>query len=470
MLSMADHLNGLARLLEAGDVLRPDNHLQAYEHPARGPSGRAACVVRPRTSKEVSDVLAYCLEHELGLIVQSGHTGLVNDGTPDHSGSQIVLSLEKMRGVFEYNALNRTLRVSAGFKLSEINSRLEEEGVFLPIDLGADPMVGGLVATNTGGSRLLHYGDVRRHALAIDVVLASQQAPILTLGSACRKDNSATDWKHLFIGSGALFGVICECTFELARRPVAQEAALLAPRDDAAIDEILLELEKRVGSRLSAFESMSINAVRHALDHVPGLKPPFARNELPEQLLLVEISQNWPQADGAPALADQLLSIIEEIWALPGEPLKDARFGKLTEMWALRHALSEGLRGAGEIVAFDLSFTRDRINAFRNRARQEAADRFAMLELCDFGHVGDGGVHLNFVAPFGVLTPDLKKEIEDWAYHLAVVQFDGSFSAEHGIGRKNQRIYNTYAPSGVKTLSRAFKSTIAPGKIGGFTA
>ncbi|MCI4646069.1 MAG: hypothetical protein MRY64_14905, partial [Hyphomonadaceae bacterium] len=259
-----------------------------------------------------------------------------------------------------------------------------------------------------------------------------------------------------------------ECTFELSRRPVAQEAALLAPRDDPAIDDILMAMEARMGSRLSAFESMSMNAVRHALDHVPGLRAPFASGELPEQILLVEISQDWAEMDGAPSLADQLVSVVEEVWNLPDAPLLDARFGSLSEMWALRHAISEGMRAAGDIVAFDLSFSRDRVNAFRKAAREQAAIRFPMLELCDFGHIGDGGVHLNFVAPCGRMDRALRQEIEDWAYNLAVREFDGSFSAEHGIGRKNQRIYDAFATEGVKDFSRQFKAAVAPGRIGAF--
>ncbi|MCI4643554.1 MAG: FAD-binding oxidoreductase, partial [Hyphomonadaceae bacterium] len=221
MTQPAAHFEALGALLEAGDFLRPEDGLETYQRPARGPEGRAACILRPRTPDEVSRLLSYCIANDLALIVQSGHTGLVNDGTPDMSGAEIVLSLEKLRGAFDYNPLNRSLRVSAGYRLSEINARLEEQGVFLPIDLGADPMVGGLAATNTGGSRLLRYGGVREQVLALQVALASEDAPLLELGSACRKDNSAPDWKQVFIGSGAVFGVITECTFELSRRPVA---------------------------------------------------------------------------------------------------------------------------------------------------------------------------------------------------------------------------------------------------------
>ena len=227
MIQQAAHFEALQAHLNAGDLLRPEDGLEAYEHPARGPEGRAACVLRPRSAEQVSGILSYCIRNQLPLVVQSGHTGLVNDGTPDMSGEQMVLSLAKLRETFDYNPVNRSLRVSAGFRLSEINARLEEHGVFLPIDLGADPMVGGLAATNTGGSRLLRYGGVRKQVLALQVALASAEAPLVNLGSHCRKDNSAPDWKQVFIGSGAVFGVITECTFELSRRPLAQEAALL---------------------------------------------------------------------------------------------------------------------------------------------------------------------------------------------------------------------------------------------------
>ena len=223
-----------------------------------------------------------------------------------------------------------------------------------------------------------------------------------------------------------------------------------------------------MGSRLSAFESMSMNAVRHAIKHVPGLKPPFVGGEIPGQVLLVEVSQDWPETESAPRLADELLSVVEDIWSFPDGPLLDARFGRHADLWTLRHAISEGLRAAGDIVAFDLSFSRDRVNRFRATARKQAASLFPMLQLCDFGHVGDGGVHLNFVAPRGIVNGELRQEIEDWAYQLAVREFGGSFSAEHGVGRKNQRVYDTFTDPELKELSRQFKAAVVPGRIGAF--
>jgi FAD/FMN-containing dehydrogenase len=151
-----DQLEALSALaLSPQSLLTPDQDLGAYETGARHDLGRAAAVLRPGTDAELSAFLGYCAREGLHVIPQSGNTGVVSGSTPDESGADVVLSLDRLNTVFELNLRNRSVRVGAGMRLSELNARLAPHGLFFPIDLSADPMVGGMIATNTGGSRFL---------------------------------------------------------------------------------------------------------------------------------------------------------------------------------------------------------------------------------------------------------------------------------------------------------------------------
>ncbi|MGE3619431.1 MAG: FAD-binding oxidoreductase, partial [Acidimicrobiia bacterium] len=212
-----DVLAELAASLGPGQLLGPADGLERYERaPFDGTRGAAAFVARPRTTAEVRAVLRWAHRHEVGLVAQGANTGLVHAGFPDGSGTTGVLSLELCRERFELDAVNRTLTVSAGWTLDALNERLAPEGLVLPIDLGSDPAVGGMVSTNTGGTRMIGYGDVRHRVLGLEVVLPDEGATVLEDLSGLRKDNTGVDLKQLFVGTGGQFGVVTAATFELA--------------------------------------------------------------------------------------------------------------------------------------------------------------------------------------------------------------------------------------------------------------
>ena len=183
----------------------------------------------PRPVAELSSTVAYAVRNKIAVVPQSGNTGLVRGSTPDASGYELVLSLDRLRGELAIDPLDRTIRASAGMRLSELNTALEPAGLWLPVDLGSDPMLGGMVATNTGGARFIRYGGIRQRVLALTVVLADENGTVLQLGSGLRKDNSRLDLRHLFVGSSGAFGVIAEATLEVARRPAQAHSALLVP-------------------------------------------------------------------------------------------------------------------------------------------------------------------------------------------------------------------------------------------------
>ncbi|MCZ4091019.1 FAD-binding oxidoreductase [Sinorhizobium psoraleae] len=464
-----EHIDALTKILGDKGVVTRQEDMQAYEIGARYDQGRAAAVLRPATTAEVSAAVSYCVRNDLAVIPQSGNTGLVSGSTPDGTGSEIVLSLDRLNRQFELDSDNRSVRVDAGFRLSDLNRRLEEHDLFFPIDLGADPRLGGMIATNTGGSRFLKYGDVRRNTLGLKVVLADEDGTVLDLDCDLRKNNTGVDWKQIFVGTSGAFGIVTECVLNLERVPKQTATAFLVPASGAHVLPLLNAMEERLGAYLSAFEGMSKNAIAAALAHVPSLKNPFQGGNVPDYVILAEISRTWEPREGEQSLDAVLESVLAEIWEGEEAPLADAFVGPPREIWALRHALSEGVKHLGKLIAFDLSFRRGDIMAFCDHMKAEMPDKFPGVTVCDFGHIGDGGVHFNLVVAKDspLLTEaSLEQRLRDWVFAVAVKQYGGSFSAEHAIGRRNQAHYDFYTPEKLKEMAGGLKALTSPGKLG----
>ncbi len=416
-----------------------------YLEGVRGERGQSPIVLRPTSTQEVALCVHHCASHDIPFVPQSGNTGLVGASVPDDTGQMAVLSLDKLRGVFKVDLANRSVTVGAGLRLSDVNARLTEHGLFFPIDLGSDPMIGGMVATNTGGGRFLRYGDVRRNVLGLTVVLNTVEADILTLGSPVRKNNTGPDWKQNYIGTSGWYGVITEVILNLEPVVQEQETAIIVPSSDAAMLVLLQHLEARLGPLLSAYEFMSEPAMRHAFAHVSSLKNAFEDGIIPPNAVLIEVSRTTSKAPWDTPLDEVLQSALMEAWELENAPLQDALFGRPEEIWALRHALSEGVKSAGPLIAFDLGFTRDKVIAFRAEMARMLPQEFPEIEICDFGHLGDGGLHFNLIKSGGPLTSDYELELRDWVVEAAVERFGASYSAEHGIGPKNIRYFERYS-------------------------
>ncbi len=424
-----------------------------YETAARYGTGTACAVVRPADAAQVSALMRFCGDRKLPFVPQSGNTGLVLGSTPDASGRELVISLERLRGT-QIDVDDRTVTVGAGVRLSALNSILDPHGLCLPIDVGSDPMIGGMVATNTGGARFLRYGDMRRHVLGLEVVLPDESGTVLKLGGALRKDNARLDLRQVFIGSCGALGIITSATLEVQPKRRQSAAALLIPRDEAAILELMRAFEAAAGETLSAFEGMSRAALHYAFAHVPNLRNPFPEG-IPAYAILVELATVAARRPGDAGLEATLESIVTGLAEQDSSPLADALFGPPERLWAIRHSLSEGLRAHGPVLGLDLSFRRSQVMAFRHAALRLVAADFSEYEVCDFGHIADGGVHFNLLCHRPEESALRKHALRDRLIALAVGEFGASFSGEHGIGRANQETYDLYTAPEIKQCSGA---------------
>jgi len=457
----------LRELLGAGAVVTDRHELARYEQGWRYGRGTALAAVRPASTDEVSRVLAFASARGIRVVAQGANTGLVGGSTPDDSGDMLVLSLERLDRPLDIDRLDRTVTAGGGVLLSQLDAALAEEGLLFPIDLGADPTVGGMVATNAAGTRVLRYGDVRQNLLGLEAVLAD--GTVLDLMTALRKNNTGFDAKQLFVGTSGVFGVVTRAVLRVAPRPAQRATALVGAGDGATALLLLSHLERRLGDVLTAFEVMSAASLAPVFSYQPRLRNPFG-TALPPYTVLVELSTTLPAA--VVALEELLETTLGELLEGEGEGITDVFPGKPADLWDIRHHVSESHRHLGQVLGFDISVPRSSMAAFVDAARALVAARHPYVRVCDFGHWGDGGVHLNLIWKEEDAPPpaaDLKAELQPLVYDLAVGRFRGSFSAEHGVGPHNQPFYDRYTPELVREVCRALKARLDPRGLLGTT-
>lgn len=436
--------------------------MAAYESGWRYGKGQALVVVRPRTTDEVAGVVSFVRAAGLRLQPQGANTGLVGASNPDATGEQIVLSFDRMNREIDIDPRARVARVDAGVTLSALNAAAAEHGLFFPIDLGADPQIGGMIVTNTGGTRLLRYGSVRDHLLGLEVVLADGR--VWSDMSELRKDNRGPDLRSVFVGSSGSFGLVTRAVVSLSPRPRQTTTAWAALADAGAALDLLAHLERDLGETLSAYEVLSEEAFAITLEHGANLVDPFSGTR-PPFAALIEFSSTLgaAQFDLEAAMMASFESFLEE----NEEGLLDVTPQAPAEAWNIRHQVSESLRHEGTVLALDVALPRDRMPAFQERVRTWLKAEHPEVRACDFGHWGDGGTHLNLV--WGPQSNDeaLKSELQTAIYDLCVREFAGSFSAEHGVGPHNQAHHERLTSSARREIGRLLKDHFDPaGQLG----
>jgi FAD/FMN-containing dehydrogenase len=448
-------LDDLADALGPRGVLRPPEDLTAYERPARGSGGPAAAVVRPASTDEVRTVLRWARARRVRLLPQGANTGLVGASVPLPDGPPVVvLSTERLVHGLDLDAGGATAVVPAGLRLSALNDAAAGHDLWFPIDLAADPSVGGMVATNTGGARMLRHGDVRRRVLGVEAVIADADVTVVDDLSVLRKDNTGIDLSSLFIGSSGTLGVVTRVAVELSRRPAETACMYVIPAGPARAVEVLAVLEERLGPLLSAFEVMSAESVAAAVGHVDGVRAPFGnRADPPTVTVLVEAA--GPEGTGA-FLLDAVGAAVDSGAAT------DAVAVPAPDAWGLRHALSEGLRRSGHVLGFDVSVPRPALADFRDRVRARVATELPSAVVADFGHWGDGGMHCNLVFAEAPPTATERAQAREIVFGTAVDDCGGSFSAEHGIGPHNIDWWRRTTPAGNQRVLHALKNLFDP--------
>jgi len=379
-------------------------------------------VLKPESTEQVSELLKLCNAAGQPLVPWGGKTCLV-DGLNETCG-ELALSLERMNAIEEIDTLNRTLTVQAGCILQVAAEACEERGLLLPLDLGArgSATIGGNVATNAGGNRVIRYGMMRDLVLGLEVVLAD--GTVVSSLNKMIKNNTGYDLKQWFIGAEGTLGVITRVVVRLRPLPQSQNTALVACGDFGSVSRLLGWLDANTGGTLSAFECMWPSFYQYVTREGSLHTPPLPQDY--PYYILVETLGSRPESD-----AEEFERVLGE--AFEQELIVDAVIAKSESE---RHAIWEirddvlGFMAQGPCAIFDISVTVDHIPDFVagvDAFMDTVPDSYRVV----FGHLGDCNLHLIL----GNTNPVVfdKQKLEHGVYEL-VEKFGGSVSAEHGIG------------------------------------
>lgn len=424
--------------------------------------GKAAAVVRPGSTAEVSQILSAANELGIGVVPQGGNTGLVGGQIPSEHGDQIVLSLSRMKAVRAVDADGGAMIVEAGVTLSDAQSIADKAGRLFPLSLASEgsAQIGGVLATNAGGTAVLAYGNARNLCLGLEVVLADGRVwnGLRTL----KKDNTGYDVRDLMIGSEGTLGIITAAALKLLPRPPETATAVVAlPTPQAALRFFRLS-EDRVGSALTAFEFWSRRAMDFSLAYMSNTRDPFSAPN--PWYALVELS-----GGESSRVTESLEALLTD--ALQDGLITDAAIAASVQQqrgfWSLRESFSEAQKGAGGSIKHDISGPIARIPEFLERAAVVVEAICPAARPVPFGHFGDGNLHYNVSQPEGM---DKARFLALWesmseAVHGLVAQMDGSISAEHGIGQMKRSALVTYKSAVELDVMRAIKAALDPKAI-----
>jgi FAD/FMN-containing dehydrogenase len=393
--------------------------------------GHTKLVLKPSSTEEVSKILKYCNENMLAVVPQGGNTGLVGGSVPVFD--EIVINLQKMNKIHSFDEVSGILVADAGVILEVADNYLAEKHHVFPLDLGAKGscMIGGNVATNAGGLRLLRYGSFHGNVLGIEAVLPD--GSVMDDLSKLRKNNTGYDLKQLFIGGEGTIGIITKISIMCSRRSPAVNVAYFGLESYEHVQKAFREAKGQLSEILSAFELMD-GRTQQLVKRVTGKKTPL-EGEHPFYCL-VETSGSNSDHDGEKL--DKFLEHVMETDIVEDGILAQDQT-QIQELWSWREGITECLGHDGGVYKYDLSIPihelYDLVNETRDRLTEAGLvgteDSHPVVDVVGYGHMGDGNLHLNI--PVRRFDKAVEKKLEPWVYEW-VQKRNGSISAEHGLG------------------------------------
>ena len=420
--------------------------------------GDALAVLRPADTQEVADCLALCAAHGVPVVPQGGNTGLCGGATPE--AGQMVLSLARLNRVLEINAADMVLTAQAGCTLQAARAAAAEQGLCLPLSIASEgsALLGGVLATNAGGTAAFRHGSARDLVLGMEVVLADGR--IWNGLRRLRKDNTGFALAKLFAGSEGTLGIITAACLRLVPAARSTEVALAALASPEAAIALLGLLRRAADADLAACEYMFGDALRLALAGIEGLSDPLPTAS--PHYVLIELSS--PRLDsGLKAALESVLADALDLGCVTDAVIATS-LQQGENLWRLRENMSEAQQRAGATIKNDISVPVSRIPAFLAHAAAACERLVPGLRILPFGHLGDGNIHFNLLAPTGMPDADFLARGAGLMHAVSEVarSLDGSFSAEHGIGQLKTGLLASWREGVEMDLFHALKTAFDP--------
>ncbi len=423
--------------------------------------GQGGLLVAPRDVDEVAAVIREANASRVGVVPYGGGTGLVGGQVIPDGPAPLILSLERMKAIRATYPNENVLIAEAGAVLADIQAAAEAADRLFPLALAAEgtAQIGGNLSTNAGGVNVLRYGNARELCLGLEAVLPDGQ--IWHGLKRLRKDNTGYDLRGLMIGAEGTLGVVTAASLRLYPRPASVGTALLVVESPAAALALLANAQALIGPGISAFELISGQGMQFLAETDCAARAPFA--EIPDWAVLIELGLG-PGDDPESALAE--LFEVGQAAGLVSDGLVAQSGAQRAAFWQMREQIPEANKRVGAISSHDISLPLSVIPEFLTRADQVVA-ALGPYRINAFGHLGDGNLHFNIFPPVGEsrAAHAEKREAVARAIYDLVADYDGSFSAEHGVGRLKVDDLERYGDPAKLAAMSAIKAALDPNGI-----
>lgn len=459
------HIDWLSNVVGTRGVITDQSDMQPYVTEWRDKFiGNTPLVLMPSSTRQVSEILAYCNAHHIAVVPQGGNTGLVGGGIPGLEGSEeVLLSSRRLTSDLDVDAEAYKVVAQAGVPIANIQEAAASADRLFALSLASEGSctAGGIVATNAGGVHVIRYGTARDLMLGIEAVLPD--GTVVNELSGLRKDNTGYAMSHLLAGSEGTLGFITRVCFKLFPSEKSRSTAWLAIDSPTKALELLSMAREICEDQVSVYELMCREALDFAYRHIPGCKSPI-QSEAP-WVVLIEAASAGAESSVSINM-DKLLDA-----ALARSIISDGAIAQSLEQrkqfWRNRESLSEAQKLEGGSIKHDISVPLSKIPTFIQRATAEIETSFRGARVTPFGHLGDGNLHFNVMQPVG---GHKARFLQNWEkmnqlVHNIVMEHGGSISAEHGIGiLKKQELQRTAPPAHLAAM-RSVKRGLDPNNI-----
>ena len=456
-----DLLSRFARIVGDKYAITDPAVLEPFLNEGRGfYHGRTHMMLRPGSVTEVSAILNLANETRTPLVPQGGNTGLVGGQIP--LNGELILSLTRLDKIREIDTDSNTMTCEAGVVLQKVQEAAASVDRLFPLSLGAEGSctIGGNLSTNAGGTGALAYGIARELMLGVEVVLADGR--VLNLLRKLKKDNTGYDLRHIFIGSEGTLGVITAAVLKLFPRPRAVETAFIGLLSPAAAVKLLHMAQARIAGTVTSFELIARGVLEFAIKRPHSMRDPLSSQH--PWYVLMEVSAQ--HGDGLREGLEHLLDDAS-VQGLVSDATIAASLDQTKALWHMRHSLTEVQKPEGGSIKHDVSVPVAAVPDFLAEASAAVQRLIPGCRPVPFGHLGDGNIHFNVSQPVGADKAAFLKRWDDVnaVVDKIVLKYQGSFSAEHGIGRlKREELAKVKDPAALE-LMRGLKRMLDPNGI-----
>ena len=460
----ADILERFAAIVGPANALRDPEQIAPRLVENRGLyRGASPMILRPGSTREVSDILRLATETGTPIVPQTGNTGLVGGQVPREGGSDLIVSLERMNRILDVDPVANVLAAEGGAILADVQKAAEGVQRLFPLSLGSEGScrVGGNLSTNAGGTAVLAYGNARQLCLGLEVVLPTGE--IWDGMRRLKKDNTGYDLRDLFIGAEGTLGIITGAVLKLFPQPIGRQVAFAGLNSPADALRLFEKASNLCGTSLTGFELMPRLGVEFTTRHIEGVRDPLA--EPHPWYALIDISTS-DSAQTAETMVQALLECGLET-GLVRDAVIASSVAQQKALWHMRESMSDAQKPEGGSIKHDVSVPVSSIPKFMEEADAAVMAAMPGARICAFGHLGDGNIHYNISQPVGA---DKAAFLARWheingIVHAIVLSFNGSISAEHGIGQLKRDELARIRPAIEIDLMRRIKRAFDPANI-----